>query len=81
MPEDKHESNYRIGAVSRLTGIPPDTLRVWERRYDLITPMRSEGGSCINSVGLWRGKWANRMSAVVTATASAGRIQTESTDS
>ena len=44
MTAEKHQSNYRIGAVSRLTGIPPDTLRVWERRYDLVTPMRSEGG-------------------------------------
>jgi len=49
MPEDKHESNYRIGAVSRLTGIPPDTLRVWERRYDLVKPMRSEGGGRLYS--------------------------------
>jgi DNA-binding transcriptional MerR regulator len=49
MPEEKHESNYRIGAVSRLTGIPPDTLRVWERRYDLVTPMRSEGGGRLYS--------------------------------
>jgi DNA-binding transcriptional MerR regulator len=49
MPEDKHESNYRIGAVSRLTGIPPDTIRVWERRYDLVTPMRSEGGGRLYS--------------------------------
>jgi DNA-binding transcriptional MerR regulator len=49
MPEDKHESNYRIGAVSRLTGIPPDTLRVWERRYDLVTPTRSEGGGRLYS--------------------------------
>ena len=49
MPEDKQESNYRIGAVSRLTGIPPDTLRVWERRYDLVTPMRSEGGGRLYS--------------------------------
>jgi len=49
MPLDKHESNYRIGAVSRLTGIPPDTLRVWERRYDLVTPMRSEGGGRLYS--------------------------------
>ncbi len=44
MTAKKHQSNYRIGAVSRLTGIPPDTLRVWERRYELVTPTRSEGG-------------------------------------
>ncbi len=49
MATEKHESNYRIGAVSRLTGIPPDTLRVWERRYDLVAPMRSEGGGRLYS--------------------------------
>ena len=27
---------YRIGAVARLTGISPDTLRIWERRYDVM---------------------------------------------
>ncbi len=30
-----------IGAVSRITGIPIDTLRVWERRYKLVTPERT----------------------------------------
>jgi MerR family transcriptional regulator, light-induced transcriptional regulator len=49
MTAEKHQSNYRIGAVSRLTGIPPDTLRVWERRYDLVAPMRSEGGGRLYS--------------------------------
>ena len=37
-------SGYRIGAVSRLTGISPDTLRIWERRYAAVTPQRSAGG-------------------------------------
>jgi hypothetical protein len=32
---------YGIGTVSRLTGIKADTLRVWERRYDLISALRS----------------------------------------
>lgn len=36
---------YRIGAVARLTGIPPDTLRVWERRYNVVTPFRSDAGT------------------------------------
>lgn len=36
---------YRIGAVARLTGIPPDTLRVWERRYSVVTPFRSDAGT------------------------------------
>ena len=35
---------YRIGTVARLTGISPDTLRIWERRYAVVDPMRSPGG-------------------------------------
>ena len=35
---------YRIGAVSKLTGISPDTLRVWERRYQLVQPGRTDKG-------------------------------------
>jgi DNA-binding transcriptional MerR regulator len=35
---------YRIGAVSRLTGISADTLRIWERRYNLVEPQRTEKG-------------------------------------
>jgi len=35
---------YRIGAVSRLTGISADTLRIWERRYQLVDPQRTEKG-------------------------------------
>ena len=37
------EATYRIGAVSRLTGIPAETLRVWERRYGVVKPGRAEG--------------------------------------
>lgn len=33
-----------IGAVSRLTGIPTDTLRTWERRHSVVTPGRNEAG-------------------------------------
>jgi len=36
---------YRIGAVSRLTGVPADTLRVWERRYTVVAPVRSDTGT------------------------------------
>ncbi len=31
---------FRIGAVSRLTKVPVDTLRVWERRYAVVAPNR-----------------------------------------
>ena len=35
---------YKIGAVSKITGIGTETLRAWERRYDAIVPKRSESG-------------------------------------
>jgi len=31
---------YPIGVVSRLTKIHPETLRIWERRYGLVRPLR-----------------------------------------
>lgn len=34
----------RIGEVSRRTGVSPELLRAWERRYGLVAPSRSEGG-------------------------------------
>jgi DNA-binding transcriptional MerR regulator len=43
------DSKYRIGAVSRLTGITQDILRVWERRYGVVQPKRSEGGDRLYS--------------------------------
>jgi DNA-binding transcriptional MerR regulator len=36
---------YRIGTVSRLTGVPADTLRVWERRYGVVAPVRADSGT------------------------------------
>jgi DNA-binding transcriptional MerR regulator len=35
---------YRSGAAARLAGIPVATLRVWERRYDVIGPQTSPHG-------------------------------------
>lgn len=40
----KGEKLYTIGTVSRLTGIEPVTLRAWERRYQLIRPVRKQSG-------------------------------------
>ncbi|MFO0664093.1 MAG: cobalamin-dependent protein [Polyangiaceae bacterium] len=42
-------SEYSIRLVSRLTNLPPDTLRVWERRYGFPTPKRTPGGSRVYS--------------------------------
>lgn len=34
---------YHIGAVARLADVPVETLRTWERRYGLPTPMGRDG--------------------------------------
>jgi MerR family transcriptional regulator, light-induced transcriptional regulator len=34
----------RIGELSRRTGVRPELLRAWERRYALLRPTRSTGG-------------------------------------
>ena len=41
-PESTPE-RYRIGAVARLTGVPPVTLRAWERRYGAVRTERQAG--------------------------------------
>ncbi len=38
------EPLFNLGAVVRRTGQKPDTVRAWERRYNLPTPQRSAGG-------------------------------------
>jgi DNA-binding transcriptional MerR regulator len=38
------ESQLRIGELSRRSGVSPELLRAWERRYALLEPKRSSGG-------------------------------------
>ena len=38
------EGKYNIKAVSKIVGIQPGTLRAWERRYQMIAPIRNELG-------------------------------------
>jgi DNA-binding transcriptional MerR regulator len=38
------EGVLRIGELSKRTGVSPDLLRAWERRYGLLRPVRSAGG-------------------------------------
>ncbi|MGE0887430.1 MAG: MerR family transcriptional regulator [Blastocatellales bacterium] len=51
IPLNNHSNipKYRIGTVSRLTGLSADVVRVWERRYQAISPQRSDGGSRLYS--------------------------------
>jgi DNA-binding transcriptional MerR regulator len=34
---------YRIGAVSKLSGVPVPTLRIWQTRYNAFSPKTTEG--------------------------------------
>jgi DNA-binding transcriptional MerR regulator/methylmalonyl-CoA mutase cobalamin-binding subunit len=35
---------HTVKRAAELTGVAPDTLRAWERRYGVVEPQRSEGG-------------------------------------
>jgi len=37
-------ADLRIGELARRTGVSPELLRAWERRYGLLWPERSSGG-------------------------------------
>lgn len=41
----KAEPTYALGAVCRITGLSPHVLRVWERRYGAIAPLRTPKGT------------------------------------
>lgn len=40
---------FKIGVVSRKTGLSAATLRLWEDQYGLLAPMRSRGGTRLYS--------------------------------
>src|SRR5690349_21821475 len=48
VPED---GLLRIGELSRRSGVSPELLRAWERRYGLLRPARSSGGLRLYSPG------------------------------
>ena len=43
-PKSPASSRYPIRAVARLTGLSVDTLRAWERRHGVVTPIRDDRG-------------------------------------
>ena len=43
-PKADANVSYRSGAAARLSGVPVETLRVWERRYGVTDPSRSAHG-------------------------------------
>ena len=42
---------YRIGAVSKLSGVPVPTLRIWQTRYKAFSPATSQGQHRLYNVG------------------------------
>lgn len=44
-------AGYKIGKASQLTGISTDKLRIWERRYAAVTPIRSGAGGRLYGYG------------------------------
>jgi DNA-binding transcriptional MerR regulator/methylmalonyl-CoA mutase cobalamin-binding subunit len=51
MRDSQREARFNLKAVVQQTGIKPDTLRAWERRYGLPTPERSSGGHRLYTQG------------------------------
>jgi DNA-binding transcriptional MerR regulator/methylmalonyl-CoA mutase cobalamin-binding subunit len=39
------EPRYRIGTLAKLTGVTTHALRIWERRYQALSPKRTPGGA------------------------------------
>jgi MerR family transcriptional regulator, light-induced transcriptional regulator len=62
---------YRIATVSQLTGIPVQTLRVWESRHTVVQPTRSAG-----NVRLYRRADIERLSLVKAAVDAGQAIST-----
>jgi DNA-binding transcriptional MerR regulator/methylmalonyl-CoA mutase cobalamin-binding subunit len=42
-------AGHPIGVVSARTGLPPGVIRVWERRYGAVHPLRDAGGNRLYS--------------------------------
>ncbi|MHC5019148.1 MAG: MerR family transcriptional regulator [Planctomycetota bacterium] len=40
----EEQGSYKMGTIARLTGLSPEVLRAWERRYGFLEPVRGPGG-------------------------------------
>jgi len=43
--ESALEPSYPLRSAARLTGLSPELLRAWERRYGVVDPVRTPGGT------------------------------------
>lgn len=73
-------ADLRIGELARRTGVSPELLRAWERRYGLLQPERSSGGYRLYSaederrVGTMTGALARGISAAEAAKLALGDV-------
>ena len=37
--------SYSIGQISEMTGLAQSTIRYWETVFDILKPLKTEGGS------------------------------------
>ncbi|HET6837045.1 MAG TPA: cobalamin-dependent protein [Gemmatimonadales bacterium] len=49
MPTDPSEPRHPVRLAAQRSGVTPHVLRAWERRYQVVTPVRSEGGQRLYS--------------------------------
>lgn len=49
LPADPTLPRHPISVVAQRTGLTPDVLRVWERRYGVVSPGRGPGGQRVYS--------------------------------
>jgi DNA-binding transcriptional MerR regulator len=69
------EGLVRIGELSKRTGVSPELLRAWERRYGLLRPARSDSGLRLySSADVERVKTMQRYLADGLAAAEAARL-------
>ncbi len=68
-PSEVEEMTYSVGAAARITGLSPELLRAWERRYGIVEPLRTEGGN-----RLYRGSDLERLRLIKAAVDRGQRI-------
>ncbi|MCM2976497.1 MerR family transcriptional regulator [Priestia aryabhattai] len=75
-----HEGKYNIKAISNMVGIQPGTLRAWERRYQILNPVRNESGHRLyTEEDLRKLKWlTEKVSGGFTISQAVSLLETES---
>ncbi|MDM8149173.1 MerR family transcriptional regulator [Priestia megaterium] len=75
-----HEGKYNIKAISNMVGIQPGTLRAWERRYQILNPVRNDSGHRLyTGEDLRKLKWlTEKVSGGFTISQAVSLLETES---